>query len=74
MLIKPYWHIWQGIAIYLKMNKNEFFAFKKTLPLRIDNNNTVYFENNTPYFTNRGMCVGLPEELFIYRYNQFCIS
>ena len=62
------------MIIYLNMTNSEYLQFKKSYPLRMDNNTTIYFENNTPYFTNRGMCVGLPEELFIYRYNQFCIS
>lgn len=57
------------MIIYLNMTNNEYLQFKKSYPLRIDNNTTIYFENNTPYFHNKGMCVGLPVELLKYRLN-----
>ena len=60
------------MIIYLNMTNNEYLQFKKSYPLRIDNNTTIYFENNTPYFHNKGMCVGLPVELLKYRLNQYC--
>jgi hypothetical protein len=60
------------MKIYLNMTNNEYLQFKKIYPLRISNTTNIYFENNTPYFNNKGMCVGLPEELLKYRLNQYC--
>ena len=60
------------MKIYLNMTNNEYLQFKKIYPLRLGNITNIYFENNTPYFNNNGMCVGLPEELLKYRLNPYC--
>lgn len=56
------------LIIELDMEHDEYLKYKKLYPLRIDDKNNIYFENNTPYFMD-GMRVGLPEELYLYRFN-----
>ena len=34
------------MIIYLNMTNSEYLQFKKSYPLRMDNNTTIYFENN----------------------------
>jgi hypothetical protein len=61
------------LIIELDMEHDEYLKYKKLYPLRIDDKNNIYFENNTPYFSP-GMRVGLPEELYLYRFRELCIN
>ena len=77
--------MYRMIIIELDMEHDEYLKYKKLYPLRIDEKNNIYFENNTPYFSPSGLAdpsgrlmdgmrVGLPEELYLYRFRELCIT
>ncbi len=55
------------MRIELDLTPTEYVKYKRKYPVLKDGDGVYYFETQNPYIEyGMGLCIGLPEELYIY--------